>query len=135
MFLHLSVSHSIHGRGGGYLPHTHWADTPWADNPPADTQRQTNPPGQTPPIRHTPLGRHPPSRHPLGRHPLGRHPPDQCMLGFTPLANACWGTPPCPVHAEIHTHPAQCMLGYTLSCWDTVNKRAVRILLECILVL
>ena len=33
--------------------------------------------------------------------------------------------------------PAQCMLGYTpphSACWDAVNKRAVRILLECILV-
>ena len=38
------------------------------------------------------------------------------------------------------THPPdQCMLGYTppllSACWDTVNKRAVRILLECILIL
>ena len=43
-----------------------------------------------------------------GRHPLGRHPPSF------------------PVHAGIHPpHSA---------CWDTVNKRAVRIPLECILV-
>ena len=36
------------------------------------------------------------------------------------------------------TPPTQCMLGYTplpSACWDAVNKRAVRILLECILVL
>ena len=49
-------------------------------------------------------------------HPVGRH------------------TPPRQVHP-----PAQCMLGYTSplrsACWDTVNKRAVRIPLECILVL
>ena len=32
------------------------------------------------------------------------------------------------VHAGIHNPPPQCMLG------DTGNKRAVRILLECILV-
>ena len=43
--------------------------------------------------------------------------PTQCMLGYTHL-------------------PAQCMLGYTPRqiLWDTVNKRAVRIPLECILV-
>ena len=65
-----------------------------------------------------PLGRHPP----LGSHPpfpvhAGIHTPAQCMLEYTP--------------------PAQCILGYTLlysACWDTINKRAVRILLECILV-
>ena len=68
----------------------------------------------TPPGRHPPLGRHPP----WADTPQGRHPPAQCMLGYTP--------------------PAQYMLGYTpplcSACWDTVNKRAVRILLECILV-
>ena len=60
---------------------------------------------------------HPLGRHSPGRHPLGRLSPAQCMLGYTPLA--------------------QCMLGYTpllSACWDTVNKRALRIPLECILV-
>ena len=47
---------------------------------------------------------------PLGRQPQGRHPPAQCMLEYTP--------PPPPS-----------------ACWDTVNKWAVRIPLECILVL
>ena len=46
---------------------------------------------------------------PLDRHPLVRHPPAQCMLGYT--------------------HPLRS------ACWDTVNKRAVLIPLECILVL
>ena len=64
MFLHLSVSHSVHG-GGDCLP--------------------------------------------------------QCMLGYTPQEQ----TP--PLGADIP--PAQCMLG------DTGNKRAVRTLLECILVI
>ena len=41
------------------------------------------------------------------RHPLGRHPPAQYMLGYT--------------------HPNS-------AYWDTVNKQAVRIPLECILV-
>ena len=63
MFLHLSVSHSVH-KGGGCLP--------------------------------------------------------QCMLGYTPRSRH-------PPGAD--TPPAQCMQG------DTGNKRAVRILLECILVL
>ena len=52
-------------------------------------------------------------------------------------------TPPCPVHAGIHTHPlpSACWDTHPLpsECWDTVklllNKRAVRIPLECILVL
>ena len=76
LFLHLSVSHSVHGEGvsvSGLGRH------PLTDTPQVDT----------------PLGR------PLGQTPLGRNPPGQ-----TPL-------------------PAQ---------WYTVNKRVVRIPLECILV-
>ena len=50
--------------------------------------------------------------------PLGRHP--QCMLEHTPHS--------CPVHAAIQPpHP-------TSACWDTVNKQAIRISLECTLV-
>ena len=42
--------------------------------------------------------------------------------------SACWDThTPCPVHTGIHT-------PLYSACWDTVNKRAVRIPLECILV-
>ena len=55
---------------------------------------------------------------------------------LTPVCHSVHGggvsaTPPC------RHPPAQCMLGYTpppSACWDTVNKRAVRIPLECILV-
>ena len=69
----------------------------------------THPQAGTPPLgRYTPswAGPPPPGQvHPLGRYPLGR---------YTPQA----GTPP----------REQCMLG------DMGNKRAVRILLECILV-
>ena len=56
-------------------------------------------------------------------------PPAQCMLGYTPLTAQCMlgYTPPCPVHTGIHNPPLP-------SAWDTVNKRAVRIPLECILV-
>ena len=101
----------------------------------------------------TPLGRHipgqtPPGRHPMGRHPPGRHPqadtprqtspladtPRQTPPGQTPQADTPWADtplarhpPPHPVHAGIYT-----LLPST--CWDTVNKRAVRIPLECILV-
>ena len=53
--------------------------------------------------------------------PLGRHPPGQTptLPGQTPpLPSACW---------DIHTSPPS-------ACWDTVNKWAVRIPLECILV-
>ena len=113
MFSHLSVSHFVHGRClplvQGSLPH------PLGQTPP--------PPWQTPP------GRHPPGRNPPWVDPSGRHPP------------------PCPVHAGMHSHlpsaccdthpPTQCMLGYIplpSTCWDTVNKRVIRIPLECILV-
>ena len=66
------------------------------------------PPGKTPPS--TPGQTLPPGQTPQ------QTPPAQCMLGYIP--------------------PAQCMLGYIplpSACWDTVNKRPVRILLECIL--
>ena len=84
----------------------------------------------TPPGRHHPSGQTlPRADTPWADTPLGIHPlwvdtpwadtsPAQCMLGYT------------------HT-PAQCMLGYTplcSACWDTVNKWAVCIPLECILV-
>ena len=61
----------------------------------------------------TALGRHPPGQTlPLGRQPPGQTPP--------------WVDTPFPVHAGIHPlHSA---------CWDMVNKRAVHILLECILI-
>ena len=68
MFLHLSVSHSVHGGGSASV---HSRIPPWEQTPPQD---------QAPP-----RGADPPGT---------RHPPPQCMLG------------------------------------DTVNKRAVRVLLE-----
>ena len=82
------------------------------------------------------LGRYTPQQvHPLAGTPPGRYPP---LTGtpwqvhlpgrYTPLA----GTPP-----QAGTPPG----GYTppgrytpSACWDMVNKRVVRILLECILV-
>ena len=101
-------------------PLSPWADTPWADTPPL---------GQTPPPpwADTPLGRHLPDRH-----PLGRHPPAQCMLGYThsPAQFMLGYTPPCPMHAGIHILP----LPPPAETTDTVNKRVVRIPVECILV-
>ena len=56
--------------------------------------------------------------------PLGRQtPPAQTPHGQTPP----WADTPCLVHAGIHTPLPR-------ACWDTVNKWAVRILLECVLV-
>ena len=52
--------------------------------------------------------------------PLGRH---------TPMPSACWDTHLCPVHAGIHSPTP-----LRSACWDTVNKAAVPISLECILV-
>ena len=66
-----------------------------------------------------PQGRHPPGQKPL----LGRHP----LWADTPLPSQYWDTPPYPVHAGIHSLLCS-------ACWDMVNKRAVGILLECILV-
>ena len=52
---------------------------------------------------------------PRGRNPPGQTPPCTVHAGIhTPLPSACWDTqPPCPVHAGIHNPPAQCMQGYT----------------------
>ena len=52
----------------------------------------------------------------------------RCLWADTPRQTPPGQTPP---------SPSQCMLGYTplySACWDTVNKRTVRIPLECILV-
>ena len=114
-------------------------------------------PGQTHPLAHThtllgrhplahiPLGRHPlaPPWHtqPLGRHPhpLGRHP--QHLPAHTPLlAHTPWADIPAAHTPPWHTlpldrHPPGTHTPPPTACWDTVNKRAVRIPLECILVL
>ena len=95
MFLHLSVSHSVHRRGST------WAGTPWAGTPPPDRY--------TPWCRYTPWAGTAPGQ----VHPWADTPP--------------WaGTPP-----GRYT-PRQIPL--TSACWDMVNKQAVHILLECILV-
>ena len=61
-------------------------------------------------------------------HPPGRHPPCPVHAGIhTPFSVHAGIHPPCPVHAGIHT-------PLPIACWDMVNKRAVRIPLECILV-
>ena len=96
------------------LEQTHTQPPPGADLPGADTPQSRHPLGvDTPQSRHPPgtdtpqeltppWSRHPPSRHHAGsRHPPRRHPPG------------------------VDTPLAQSMLG------DTVNARAVRILLEC----
>ena len=107
MFLHLCVILSTGGKGGlpNLPPHVGRPGGGWADPPNAD------PPGQTPRMQ-TPspgLGR---PHHPTWMQiplPWGWADP----LGFG-RAPRVWQTPPPP---------------------DTVNKWAVRILLECILVL
>ena len=80
------------------------------------------PPGQVHPQVCTP-GRYTPQvGTPWQVHPLGRYTPWQVHLPWA-------GTPPRQVHPPGQVHPPeQYMLG------DTGNKRAVRILLECILV-
>ena len=105
-FLFTGAGVSAYCHGGVCHTHSPWTDTPSQDRHP-------------PSWADTPsLGRPPPwSDTPWTGNPLADT-PAQCMLGYTP--------------------PAQCMLGYTpplpSTCWDTVNKRAVRIPPECILV-
>ena len=117
MFLHLSVSHSVH-RGG--VP----ASVHAGIHPLAGTSPSRYIPGRyTPLARYTPPCRYnPPQVHPLDRytpgqvHPLVGTPPGQVH----PLA----GTPHRQVHPRAGTPPA-----------GTSPQRTVRILLECFLVL
>ena len=75
-------------------------------------------------VCHTLPSRHPLDRHPQADTPLGRHAPGETPPGHTTppgrhlLPSACWDTPP-----------------LCSACWDMVNRRAVHILLECILVI
>ena len=134
MFLHLSVSHSVHR--GEYLGRCHpgqvhpMAGTPpWAGTPPRQVYSPLGRyrPGQVPPQAGMPPGQ----VHPQGRYtPLGRYTPQAGTppwVGTPPWA----GThPPGQVHPPGHVHlPSRelCLLG------DTGNMWAVRILLECIL--
>ena len=61
--------------------------------------------------------------------PPGRHPRANTTRADTPSADTLpqWADTPPPSSCS-DTHP---LLS---ACWDTVNKRVVRILLECILV-
>ena len=101
MFLHLSVSHSVHRRST-------WAGTPWDQMPPG--------PG-TPPGRYTPLDQvHPPG---LGTPPLGRYDPLRQVHPsgrYTPRAGTHPGTRYTPpdrytplgqVHPRAGTPPGQ----------------------------
>ena len=77
----------------------------------------------------SPFGRYPPGQvHPPTQvHPLGRY----TQLGsYLSQADTSPGRyiPPRQVHPQAGTPPDS-------ACWDTVNKWAVRILLECILVI
>ena len=133
---------SVHG--GGCLPqcmlgcHPPEADPPGADTPP----EQTLPRG-----RHPPGSRHPPEADtpqeadtpPRSRHPWSRHTPLEADPPGADMPPPQKQTPSSPLGADTPTPqkqtppleadtPPQSMLG------DTVNARAVRILLECNLV-
>ena len=114
MFLHLSVSHSVHrggsasGSGGGVCHTPPCADTPLGRYP---LSRHT--PGQTFPLaRHPPLGQTPhlSQTPPWPDTPLGRHLLPSACWDKPPLPSACWDTYPLPS-----------------ACWDMVNQREVRI--------
>ena len=121
MFLHLCQSFCSQR---GCLPHTPRVDTPgqtspWADNPWADTPLpmgrhptpgQTPPPhGQTPPWADTPSH--------------GQTSPTPGQTPSSSWTDTPWHTPLPQADTPLHS-----------ACWDTVNKRAVRTPLECILV-
>ena len=72
--------------------------------PPGQTSPGKHPPGQTPPWADTPSGQTPPGQTTPRKTPPGRRPRVETPWAGTPLYSACW---------------------------DTVNKWAVRILLEC----
>ena len=133
MFLHLSVSHSVHG--GGYLgKYPLGRYTPWQVHPLAGTS-----PGQVhPPGRYTPMGRytpwagtllwqvhplagippgqvHPPGRYtPLARYtpwvgtPPGRYPPKQCMLGYDQQAGGTYPTGMHSCYLKLLTQISEC---------------------------
>ena len=105
MFLHLFVSHSVY-RGGGCLPHCMLGYPP-------------PPPGR---------GRHPPQdQRQIPPHHREADPPGP-EADIPPPRTRCSPPPKSrPPNPEVDP-PPQCMLG------DTGKKRAVRILLECILV-
>ena len=132
-FLHLSVI--LFGGGGT------WAGTTWASTPPSSryTTRQVHPSGQVHPLGRYPPGQVPPwaGTSPGQVHPLAGTPPGQIhpQAGTpawtgTPQAGTPLGryTPWADTPPGMYTPQEQCMLG------DTGNKWAVRILLECILV-
>ena len=94
----------------GTAPSRH---NPQVGTPP--TPQQVHPQASTPLLAGTPRQVHPPSRHTPPRQvpPWQVHPP----TGTFP-----WAVPPKAGTPPDHS-----------ACWDTVNKRAVRIPLECIL--
>ena len=90
LFLHLSVSHSVH-RGVSAPVHA-GIHTPL---------------GRHPSPRQTPLSRHPlPGRHPLlGRHPLGRHSPRADTPPPQQTATAADATHPAGMHSCLGIYP------------------------------
>ena len=117
------VCHSVH-RGGYLGRYTPQAGTP---QPQAGT-----PPGQVPLWQVHPSGRYTPP----GRYPSGQVPPP--LVGTPPgRSPSPWvGTPPQTGTAPLGQVPQPGQVQPPgNACWDTVNKWAVRILLECILVI
>ena len=135
MFLHLSVSHSVHREEGvpGQVPP--WAGTPpWQVHPSwAGTLQAGTPPWQVHPSWAGTLqaGTTPCQVHPQQVHLPGTPPGSYTFLGrYSPSRYTPWtGTPP----GQVPPTPGRYTPGN--ACWDMVNKRAVRILLECILVI
>ena len=112
-----SVSHSVHRGWTGVSALVHAGIHPLGRHP------LPSPWTVTSPRKHTPLGSTP------HKHTPPKHTPGITLPRSTPPWEA---HPPKPLEADPREAdsppPAQCMLG------DTGNKRAVSILLECILV-
>ena len=119
----------VHPPRSRYTPQTRYTPGPGILPPGRYTPWQIHPlgPGTPPRTRYPPWTRYTPwdQVHPPAGTPLAGTPPGRC----TPSRYTPTGTPPADTTPSRYTPREQCMLG------DTGNKRAVRILLECILVI
>ena len=86
MFLHLSISHSVH-RGCVWWT-SPWADAPLAGTPPPQADTTTR---QTPPLADTPQARTPKQAPLPGRHPTGETLPGQTSPSPWALHGHCSG--------------------------------------------
>ena len=130
MFLHLSVSHSVHRGAGAYATHAPLPCTHPATHtcpPTTHAPRHTCPLPCMPPVTHAPYHAHPHHAQPPAAHaPLPCMPP--CHAHPPATYAPCHACSPLPCTHPCHTRPPPSATRWHL-------QRAVPILLECILVI